>query len=275
MHAPNRLAVHQSLVHPRDVLELTEALPGTGWHSVGLHVGGAQEVEPWWHGGAGERNLARLVALLLETRVTVLDVGRVHLGSALPRDDVHADHGRVLDLGARFGARYVTARLTASSPAERADVFGQLAEQARPYRVLPLLAPVPADRPDLVDDAVAVVAPSGGGVVLDVPVGSCTPAGVEAVVDALGEFLGYVRLSARQVAAAGDDAAGLLATLPPHVPVALGGDDSAGFVTGDVHARLGDLHGRVDALLEHRGPAPGGWQPDEAVGAPIVGAPRI
>ncbi|PRY48463.1 hypothetical protein LY71_109100 [Geodermatophilus tzadiensis] len=251
MHAANRLAVHQSLVHPRDALELTGALPGTGWHSVGLHVGGTAEVEPWWHGGAGERNLARLVALLLETRVTVLDVGRVQLGADLPRDDVHAAHGRVLDLGARFGARYVTARLTTPDPGRRADVFARLAEQARPYRLVPLLAPVPADRPDLVEDAVAVVSPSGGGVVLDVPVGSGTAEEVEAVADALGERLGYVRLSARQVAAAGEDAAGLLATLPPHVPVALGGDDSTGVLDGDLRARLAALHGRVDALLEH------------------------
>jgi hypothetical protein len=253
VHAANRLAVHQSLVHPRDALELTEALPGTGWHSVGLHVGGTAEVEPWWRGGAGERNLARLVALLLETRVTVLDVGRVQLGTGLPRDDVHAGHGRVLDLGARFGARYVTARFATPGlgRAERAGVFAQLVEQARPYRVLPLLAPVPADRPDQVADAVAVVPPGSGGVVLDVPVGSCTPEEVEAVVDTLGETLGYVRLSARQVAAAGAGAAGLLATLPPHVPVALGGDDSLGFLHDDVGTRLTELHGLVDGLLEH------------------------
>lgn len=253
MRAANRLAVHQSVVHPHDALELTEALPGTGWHSIGLHVGGTEEVEPWWRGGAGERNLARLVALLLETRVTVLDVGRVQLGTGLPRDDVHAGHGRVLDLGARFGARYVTARFATGDlgPAQRADVFGRLAEQARPYRLLPLLAPVPADRPDLVADAVAVVAPSAGGVVLDVPVGSCTPEEVEAVVDALGDALGYVRLSARQVAAAGDGAAGLLATLPPHVPVALGGDDSLGFLRDDAAGRLPGLQRLVDGLLEH------------------------
>ncbi|SFP78974.1 hypothetical protein SAMN05660464_4270 [Geodermatophilus dictyosporus] len=116
---------------------------------------------------------------------------------------------------------------------------------------MPLLAPVPADRPDLVDAAVAVVAPSGGGVVLDVPAGSCTAGEVEAVVDALGDRLGCVRLGARQVAAAGEDAAGLLATLPPHVPVALGGDDSAGSLDGDLRARLTGLHGRVDALLGH------------------------
>ncbi len=252
----NRLAVHQSVVHPRDALELTELLAGTRWDSVGLHVGGAEEVEHWWSGGAGERNLAKLVDQLLETRVTVLDVGRVELGGDLPRD-VHAPHWRVLDLAARFGARYVTARFAAPdtpagrSLAERIDVFGQLVDQARPYRVLPLLAPVPADRPDLVADALAVLAPTGGGLVLDVPVDRCTPAEVEASVDGLWDHLGYVRLSARQLEAAGDAAAGLLATLPPHVPLAIGGDDSLGLLAEDPVPRLRRLHELVDALVEH------------------------
>ena len=75
----NRMVVHQSVVHPLDPLQLTELLPGTGWDSLGLHVGAAEEVEHWWSGGTGEQNLARLVDLLLQTRVTVLDVGRVRL----------------------------------------------------------------------------------------------------------------------------------------------------------------------------------------------------
>ena len=252
----NRLAVHQSVVHPRDALQLTELIADTPWNSVGLHVAGAEEVEHWWSGGAGERNLTRLVDLLLETRVTVLDVGRVELGGTLPRD-VHAAHYRVLDLGARFGARYITARFGAPdtpagwSLAERVEVFGQLVEQARPYRVLPLLAPVPADRPDLVADALSVLAPTGGGLVLDVPVGSCTPEEVEAAVDDLWDHLGYVRLSARQLEAAGESAAGLLATLPPHVPVAIGGDDSLGLLAEEPVPRLRRLHDLVDALIEH------------------------
>ncbi|MCZ2805200.1 hypothetical protein O2W18_08810 [Modestobacter sp. VKM Ac-2983] len=252
----NRLAVHQSVVHPRDPAELAELLAGSGWDSIGLHVGAVAEVEPWWSGGAGERNLLRLVDELLETRVTVLDVGRVQLGGTLPDDHVHAAHGRVLDLGARFGARYVTARFSADDAAgrrvaERVEVFGRLVEQARPYRLLPLLAPLPVDRPDLLADAAAVVGPSGGGVVLDVPVGSCAPGEVEAAVDVLGETLGYVRVSARQVEHAGETVAGLLATLPPHVPVALGGDDSVGLLTDDPVARLHHLHGLVDQMLEH------------------------
>jgi hypothetical protein len=248
------MVVHQSVVHPRGPLELTELLPGTGWDSVGLHVGATEEVEHWWSGGTGERNLARLVELLLETRVTVLDVGRVRLDGPLPADDVHARHGRVLDLGARFGARFVTARFGASEPAdltERADLFGQLAAQARPYRLRPLLAPVPADRLDLLADAVAVVAPSRGGVVLDVAATSTTAEQVEEAVELAWEHLGYVRVSARQVESAGDAAAGLLRTLPPHVPVALGGDDSQGLLAEDPAPRLRRLHTLVDAMLEH------------------------
>jgi hypothetical protein len=253
----NRMVVHSSVVHPRDPLELTELLPGTGWDSVGLHVGAAEEVEHWWSGGTGERNLARLVDLLLQTRVTVLDVGRVRLDGPLPADDVHAAHGRVLDLGARFGAQFVTARFGApSSPAgrslaERADLFGQLAEQARPYRLRPLLAPVPAERLDLLADAVAVVAPSRGGLVLDVAATSTTADQVEEAVELVWEHLGYVRLSARMVQAAGEHAAGLLATLAPHVPVALGGDDSQGLLADSPAERLRELHALVDQMLEH------------------------
>jgi hypothetical protein len=251
------MVVHQSVVHPRDPLELTELLHGTGWDSLGLHVGAAEEVEHWWSGGTGERNLARMVDLLLQTRVTVLDVGRVRLDGPLPTDDVHAAHGRVLDLGARFGAQFVTARFDAPfTPAgrsltERVDLFGQLADQARPYRLRPLLAPVPADRLDLLADAMAVVSPARGGVVLDVAAATTTADQVEEAVELAWEHLGYVRLSARLVEAAGDAGAGLLATLPPHVPVALGGDDSAGLLAEDPVPRLRRLHDLVDGMLEH------------------------
>ncbi|WP_369138081.1 hypothetical protein [Modestobacter versicolor] len=251
------MVVHQSVVHPHDPLELTELLPGTGWDSLGLHVGAAEEVEHWWSGGTGERNLARLVDLLLVTRVTVLDVGRVRLDGPLPHDDVHAAHGRVLDLGARFGAQFVTARFGApSTPAgrstgERVDLFGQLAQQARPYRLRPLLAPMPAERLDLLTDALAVVAPSRGGVVLDVNPSSTTADQVEEAVELAWEHLGYVRVSARQVESAGESAAGLLRTLPPDVPVALGGEDSHGLLAGDPAPSLRRLHDLVDQMLEH------------------------
>jgi hypothetical protein len=255
--AVNRLAVHQSVVHPVDPFALTELLAGTGWNSIGLHVAAAGDVEAWWSGGAGRRNLARLVELLLRNRVTVLDVGRIPLDRALPSRDVPEHHQRVLDLGARFGAQYVTARFQPRDPAsppglaERIDLFGRMAEQARPYRLRPLLAPVPVDQPDALEEAVSVVAPSRGGLVLDVPVGAATAEQVEDAVVAAWEHVGYVRLSARRAEAAGEEAAGLLATLPPHVPVVLGGDDSFGALADDPAVRLRTLHGLVDRMLEH------------------------
>jgi hypothetical protein len=141
----NRLAVHQSLVHPLTPLQLIDLLRETGWDSLGLHIGAVDETEPWWVGGAGEQLLAATVDRLLETRVTVLDVGRVRLGASLERDDVHRAHGRVLDFGARLGAQFVTTRFEDApgkppTTAERAARFTQLAEQARPFRLRPLLS---------------------------------------------------------------------------------------------------------------------------------------
>ena len=60
-----------------------------------------------------------------------------------------------------------------------------------------------------------------------------------------------MRISARQAEEAGDAAAGLLATLPPHVPVALGGDDSFGLLVDAPGARLRSLQRVVDQMLEH------------------------
>jgi hypothetical protein len=253
----NRLGVHQSLVHPLTPLHLIDLLRETGWDSLGLHIGAVGETEPWWIGGAGEQLLAASIDRLLETRVTVLDVGRVRLGASLERDDVHRAHGRVLDFGARLGAQFVTARFEDAagepppSTAERAARFTQLAGQARPFRLRPLLSSVPADRPDLLEEAVAVVEPCGGGIVLDVPVLGVDPDVVSAAVTDLWENLGYVRVNARALEQAGESAAGQLAVLPPHVPVVVGGDDGLGLLDVEQRARLARLRTGVDRMLEH------------------------
>ena len=253
----NRLAVHQSLVHPLDPLQLIDLLRASGWDSLGLHIGAVGETEPWWTGGAGEHLLAATIDRLLETRVTMLDVGRVVLTATLERDEGHLAHGRVLDFGARLGAQFVTARFPADAgPGElsrsaRAARLAQLAEQARPYRLRPLLASVPADRPDLIEDAIAVVAPSGGGVVLDVPVFGVDPDVVSEALTDLWEHLGYVRVNARALERAGEAASGQLAELPPNVPVVIGGDDGLGLLDHDRIERLVRLRSLVDRMLEH------------------------
>ncbi|WP_104526291.1 hypothetical protein [Blastococcus atacamensis] len=249
----NRLAVHQSLVHPLTPLEMIDELVACGWDSMGLHVGAVPETEAWWSGGSGTQLLAATIDRLLEARATVLDVGRVELSGSLGRDDVHRGHGRVLDFGARLGAQFLTARFAdgVADLAQRTESFAELAEQARPFRIRPLLSSVPADRPDLLADAVAVVAPSGGGVVLDVPVLGVDAETVSAAVTDLWEHLGYVRVDARALEGAGEAAAGQLAVVPPQVPVVIGGDGGLGLLDSDRRARLTRLRLLVDRMLEH------------------------
>ncbi|WP_116450533.1 hypothetical protein [Blastococcus litoris] len=253
----NRLSVHQSLVHPLTPLEMIDELVASGWDSMGLHVAAVPETEPWWSGGAGTQLLAATIDRLLESRVTVLDVGRVVLSGHLERDDVHRAHGRVLDFGARLGAEFVTARFPdqpGSGPASvgpRAAAFAELAELARPFRIRPLLSALPVDRPDLLEEAVTVVGTSGGGVVLDVPVLGVDEETVSAAVTDLWEHLGYVRVDARALERAGEEAAGQLAVLPPQVPVVIGGDDGLGLLDHDRRERLTRLRVLVDRMLEH------------------------
>jgi hypothetical protein len=253
----NRLAVHQSLVHPLDPLQLIDLLQAAGWDSIGVHIGAVAETEQWWVGGAGERLMAATVERLLETRVTMLDVGRVVLTPPFEPDYSHRGHGRVLEFGARLGAQFVTARFPVDARHEpagvsaRADLFARLADEAAPYRLRPLLASIPADRRDLFEDAIAVVAPSGGGVVLDVPViGVETDVVAEAYTE-LWEHLGYVRVDARALEQAGEAASGQLAELPPHVPVVVGGDEALGLLDHDRLERLTRLRTLVDRMLEH------------------------
>jgi hypothetical protein len=261
-----------------------------------VHVGAVDETEPWWAGGAGVQLLAATIDRLLETRVTVLDVGRVWLGAPPEREDVAREDvareylvredlpgaaGRVLDFGARLGAQFVTARFEevpgASSPtvAARADRFAELADRARPFRLRPLLSAVPADRPDLQEEAVAVVERCGGGIVLDVPVvGVGSDVVSEAVTD-LWESLGYVRVNARALERAGESAAGQLAVLPPHVPVVIGGDDGLGLLDVEQRARLVRLRTAVDRMLEHpraRALREAGERPAAAAERPVQGS---
>ena len=78
----NRIALHQSTVHPLDPVALVEVARGAGLDSIGLRVAAVADVEPWWSRGIGSPMLPDLIEALLTHRVTVLDVGRVPLGPA-------------------------------------------------------------------------------------------------------------------------------------------------------------------------------------------------
>ena len=249
--------MHQSLLHPRTPLETIDLARQAGWDAVGLHIGAVEEAEPWWSGGAGQRLLRDAIDRLLETRVTVLDVGRVVLTAPGEAEAVEEIHHRVLDFGARLGAQFVTVRFaepadgTASDTAELATRFAAFADQARPYRLRPLLSSVPVDCPDRFAEAAAVVQLCGGGLVLDVPVHSSSEDLVSEAIAELWEYIGYVRVDARMLELDGEEAAGQLAVLPPHVPVVIGGDDNLGLLDEDPLGRLQRLRVLVDHMLEH------------------------
>ena len=161
-----------------------------------------------------------LVDALLAARVTVLDVGRVPLGPDLCVVDIGHPYGRVLELGSRLGAQFVTCR--AGDPDhDPVEFFARLAELAGRYHVRPLLSPAAGTTVATLDQAVGAVEGTEGGVVLDVAPGRDTPDGVAETIVELGDRLGYVRVSAHALARSA--APGLLATLPSQVPVAIGG----------------------------------------------------
>lgn len=253
MRPVNRIALHQSTVHPLDPMELVDLASRAGVQSIGLRIAAVDEVEQWWAKGIGSAMLHSLIPTLLEHRVTVLDVGRVHLGPELHVVDSRHPYTRVLELGVRLGAQFVTARAVEGTPEDPAELFAALAELAGRYRLRPLVTVVPGSAIPTLDRAREVVAGTGGGVVLDVSPAADDPAGVEALVVELGDALGYVRVPARELVDGG--APGLLATLPPHVAVAIGGSPTGepepAHTIGTEVQRVTALRESVDAMLRH------------------------
>ena len=121
----------------------------------------------------------------------------------------------------RLGAQFVTARAEDAGVAYNpAELFAVLDELAGRYRLRPLLAVVAGTPAATPAAAAAIVEGTHGGIVLDVSPSTDSPAAVAETVVELGELLGYVRVPAHELGAA--RAPGLLATLPPQVPVVIG-----------------------------------------------------
>jgi hypothetical protein len=251
----NRIALHQSTVHPMDPIRQVEVVREAGVDSIGLRVAAVDDAEEWWAHGLGSPVLHRLIEALLASRVTVLDVGRVHLGPELRVVDGRHGYVRALEIGVRLGAQFVTARVPDGSPDDPAELFALLAELAGRYGLRALLVAVPGTAVATAGDAARIVAGTDGGVVLDVSPTHAPDAVADAVAE-LGTRLGYVRVPAAALLA-GPPRPGLLATLPPQVPVAIGAApaDRPG-APGPVHdddpvATVAALRASVDAMLRH------------------------
>lgn len=250
----NRIALHQSSVHPLDPVELVQLAATAGVDSIGLRVAAVEEVAQWWSRGIGSPVLHSLIPALLGSRVTVLDVGRVHLGPELRVVDSQHAYVHALELGVRLGAQFVTARATPDATDDPVELFAILAELARRFQLRALLTVVPDTPVATLERARAVVAGTGGGIVLDVSPRTQTADAVDELVLELGPALGYVRVPAAELADGGTP--GLLATLPPQVAVAIGGSPTGDPVpqeTMDVDqvARVRALRAAVDAMLRH------------------------
>ena len=243
----NRLAIHESAAADLSPTELVDVAAVTGFDSVGLKVAHSPGADRWWTKGAGSAELRSMVEHLLTNRVSVLDVGRIELGAAADQESYRS----VLDLASRFGARYVTASgvPTGEQLTSVSEQFGALVADCDDYQLIPLLVPVAGTEVTTTTAALDVVRAAGGGVVLTVST-SRSAFEIETEVLEAGNHLGYLRLLAQDLdAATEEDAAGLLATVPVHVPIAVGsvGDYSA----DDLQIRASGWSRLIDVMLEH------------------------
>jgi len=245
-HIVNRIALQESTAPGVAPHALVDIARRAGFDSIGLKVAHSAGADAWWHKGAGSAELHSVVEHLLANRVSVLDVGRVELGG---RDD--DSHRTVLDLASRLGARYVTASPVPAAEQLRApaDDFARLVDECDAYMLIPLLVPSPGSAVPDPARALEIVRQVGGAVIITATTDQ-SAFEIESQVLEAGNRLGYQRLLAEQIDGTTEaDSAGLLATVPVHVPVAVGS-----VTPGDRHGLETRAHRwsvLIDRMLEH------------------------
>ena len=244
----NRLAIHESAATDLSPTELVDLAKASGFDSIGLKVAHSRGADRWWRKGAGSAELGSTVEHLLTNRISVLDVGRVELGGPPNAESYRS----VLDLSSRFGARYVTAGAVPRSAQSEAfpELFAQLVADCDDYQLVPLLVPLPGTAVATTSEALEVVRVHGGGIVLNIST-ELSAFDIETQVLEAGNRLGYLRLHTEDfVGLTEDSASGLLATVPVHVPIAVGSNQENPPV-GDLTTRARGWRELVDRMLEH------------------------
>ncbi len=242
----NRLAIQESAARQLAPAELVVLAHRARFHSVGIRVAHTDRDDAWRMGAAAPE-LREMVDQLLTLRVSVLDVGQLELGR-----DSDETWRHVLDLAGRLGARYVTAFASPrASEAEVEDLFGELVQQSAPYQLIPLLALRPETVVDTAEAALAVNRRVGGATVLTVDCGR-RASEIESMFLDAGQQLGYLRVLAEQLDELTEESgAGLLATLPAHVPVAVGSNRPGTAGATDLADRATRWSSMIDLMLEH------------------------
>jgi hypothetical protein len=243
----NRLAIHESAAAELSPTELVDVAQVTGFDSIGLKVAHSPGADRWWTKGAGSAELRSMVEHLLTNRVSVLDVGRIELGGAADQESYRS----VLDLASRFGARYVTASGVPSSGqlTSVTEQFAALVADCDDYQLIPLLVPVPETEVTSTAAALQIARAVGGGVVLTVST-SRSAFEIETEVLEAANHLGYLRLLAQDLDHGTEHGtAGLLATVPVHVPIAVG--SLGAYSADDLATRASRWSRLIDRMLEH------------------------
>lgn len=244
----NRLAIHESAAVGLSPTQLVDVAQQSGFASIGLKVAHSVGADRWWSKGAGSAELPSMVEHLLTRRVSVLDVGRIELGG---EQDAESYRG-VLDLAERFGARYVTAGgVTSGAKRPVAEQFSKLVADSDDYLLIPLLVAAPDTEVTTMAQALDIVKSVGGGVVITASTTQSALDIEEQVLEA-GNHLGYLRLLAEELDAADDDdLAGLLATVPVHVPIAVGSQSPVAGPVANLAGRAARWAVLIDRMLEH------------------------
>lgn len=174
-------------VAPPDLVSLAHE---SGFDAVGLRAAPGAPPEQPWPLMPGSPMLAETLRRMADTGIRVLDIELVRLHP----DTVVGVHEQLLETGALLGARFLNVLVDDPDLHRARDKFAALVEVARPYGIRPAVEAIPYWRLKSLPDAVALVASSGGAVVVDalhLHRSGGTPADVAALAPGL---LGYVQL---------------------------------------------------------------------------------
>lgn len=145
--------------------DLVTVAADAGFSAVGLRVSPATDDERPWPMSPGSPMLAETALRCADLGITVLDVEAIRLGRR------PAPFTPVLETAAALGAGFVNAICEERDLGRLADEFGRLVQAARPYGIRPVVEFMAYRSVRTLDDAIAVVAGSGGsgggGILID------------------------------------------------------------------------------------------------------------
>jgi sugar phosphate isomerase/epimerase len=208
---------------------------GAGFDAVGLRIAPATAAESRWPMSPGSPMLEETVRRCRDSGVTVLGTEAVRLTAEA---DVAAAEP-VLETAARLNARYLNAIGDDPDLERLSDRFGRLAAMAAPYGIRAVIEFMAYKTVRTLDDALAVAARSGGGVLLDALHVQRCGADIGQIARMEPELLGYLQLCDAPLHQPPGDAAAeartgrllpgdgelpltaLLSAVPPGTPVAI------------------------------------------------------